>query len=480
MHKYLAMQHSRDIMRFVGDRHLEFDRSLADIGDRCGEFALQCSDVAGFVSQVSGRILADRDRLEALRASIGQLTALQAEADRAAGEIDQVARYATGVLAQSHAGSADALHQIEELIDHVVQSADDLEAFFAAFQYVGSISEELTGLARETRMLAINAAIEAARGGEAANGFAVVATEVKRLSEAARDASGRVSENVGALETRARAITERMRADGARAQAIRSYTHDIGRTLDLITESVVQFGQRASSIRDVGAAMTDHVGSLDAGFDSFADAASANMTQLQTMRGQIDALESASNQMLNRIAHSGVVTADTPFIERALREAERVRGVIGAALIAGALDEAALFDTAYRAVADTDAVQFETGFVAWADRAIRPLLDAATAADPTIVGCCLIDRNGHLPTHISARSKPQRPGERRWNLEHARNRQIFMDPQTRHALDHEGEFFLFTYRQDFGEGRYRALRSVLVPLRFRGRRWGLYELGYLT
>jgi methyl-accepting chemotaxis protein len=117
--------------------------------------------------------------------------------------------------------------------------------------------------------------------------------------------------------------------------------------------------------------------------------------------------------------------------------------------------------------------------VSYADAALRPLLDRATAADPAIVGCCLIDRNGHLPTHISAKSARQRPGQREWNIEHARNRQIFMDRQTRTALDHAGDFRLFTYRQDFGDGRYRALRSVFVPLQFGGRKWGLYELGYL-
>ena len=91
----------------------------------------------------------------------------------------------------------------------------------------------------------------------------------------------------------------------------------------------------------------------------------------------------------------------------------------------------------------------------------------------------MIDMNGYLPTHISTRSQPQRPGDPRWNMEHARNRQMFMDSQTRRALDGEGDFFLFTYRQDLGEGRYRALRSVFVPLVFEGRRWGLYEVGYL-
>jgi methyl-accepting chemotaxis protein len=54
-----------------------------------------------------------------------------------------------------------------------------------------------------------------------------------------------------------------------------------------------------------------------------------------------------------------------------------------------------------------------------------------------------------------------------------------MDNQTRRALDADGEYFVYTYRQDFGDGRFRTLRSVFVPLAFNGRRWGIYEVGYL-
>ena len=124
-------------------------------------------------------------------------------------------------------------------------------------------------------------------------------------------------------------------------------------------------------------------------------------------------------------------------------------------------------------------MQYDNGFADFADRHIRPILDRYTHQNRPVVGCCLVDMNGYLPTHITERSQGQIPGERLRNLEFGRNRQIFMDGQTRRALDGEGEFFLFAYRQDLGEGRFRALRSVFVPLAFGGRRWGLYEVGYL-
>src|SRR3546814_8492446 len=81
----------------------------------------------------------------------------------------------------------------------------------------------------------------------------------------------------------------------------------------------------------------------------------------------------------------------------------------------------------------------------------------------------MIDMNGFLPTHISERSQPQGEDEEENHL-YSRNRCIFMDSSTRAAMDSEGDYFLFTYRQDFSEGRYRALRSVFVPLMFNGSR----------
>jgi methyl-accepting chemotaxis protein len=182
--------------------------------------------------------------------------------------------------------------------------------------------------------------------------------------------------------------------------------------------------------------------------------------------------------MLNQVAHGGVETRNTAYIDLAFDGAREIAVTIDGLLASGELTPSALFDTDYRARPGTDPVQYDNGFADLADRHVRPILDRFTRHNSGVVGCCLIDMNGYLPTHITERSQAPAPGQRLHNLEFARNRQIFMDSQTRRALDEAGEFFLFAYRQDLGEGRFRALRSVFVPLHFAGRRWGLYELGY--
>src|SRR3546814_11774807 len=64
-----------------------------------------------------------------------------------------------------------------------------------------------------------------------------------------------------------------------------------------------------------------------------------------------------------------------------------------------------------------------TGLVPFADRILRPVLDRQTAARASIVGCCMIDMNGFLPTHISERSQPQGEDEEDNHL-YSRNRCI--------------------------------------------------------
>ena len=455
------------------------DEHLARLGEQCGGFALQCSDVAGFVTQVNQRIEDDHGRLESLRDSVAHLLLLQNEANDAAAEIRHVAYRANGLITDSHGVVVDALGEIGGLIDDVVRMGDELEGFTQAIEHVAAVSGQLDAIARQTGMLAINASIEAARAGTAASGFAAVASEVKRLAGSAREATASVRGGIERLDGSARRVVGDMRSGAERGRAVRSRTGEITGALERIAALVVQFDQRSTAIERTGMDVTRHVGTLDAGLGSFIQRGTENAAELARTRGRLDELELASNRMLDQVAHSGIATPDHRFIDMAREGAEHVRTAIRRALDEGGLVEADLFDTAYRAIADSDPPQFLTGFVPFADRVIQPLLDAQTARDPAIVGCCLIDRNGHLPTHISARCHPPRPGDRRWNLEHARNRQIFMDRQTRDALDRDGDWFLYTYRQDLGDGRYRPLRSVFVPLHFAGRRWGCYELGYL-
>lgn len=452
---------------------------LADLGERCGDMSLQCSDTAGFLSRLNKRIQHDAAQLHELRSNMEQLAANQQESDLASAELKQTALRAQSVIAEGNAVAALSLDDFSALISHVTGLEEELRAFLEIIGTVGTISDELGAIAQQTRMLGINAAIEAARGGEATKGFAVVADEIRRLATQAGDSTASVSSKLRQLDQSARGLIggvaggiDMGRRTGGQIDRVRSVMAEI-------SVLVTQFQQRSEAISRCNREGAEDVAILKEGLELFCAGAEENAREVDVARLRLDELESRANGMLNLTAHGGIPTRNTPFITQALDAAQQISAVIARALEKSDLSEAELFDTIYRPVGGTDPVQYLTRFVPFADQTIRPLLDQYTGKDSSIVGCCLVDMQGFLPTHVSARSHPQRPGERQWNIENSRNRQIFMDNQTRHALDNDGDFFLYTYRQDFGDGRYRALRSVLVPLHFNGRRWGLFELGYL-
>lgn len=452
---------------------------LADLGERSGDIALQCSETAGFLGAVTRHIGDDAARLAALDATMGRLADSQAESVAAARELSVTARRAGQIVADGNAVIGLSLGEVSALVAHVTGLEDRLRQFLAVIEAVGGISGELGAVARQTRLLGINAAIEAARGGAATSGFAVVAEEIRRLAEQAGASAASVDDKLVQLDRDARTLIAGVEANIARGRDAGTHIDRLRGGLAEIASLVTQFGARSDTIVTCTDAAAADVAALRHGLSDFRRSSGESAARVDTAREQIESLEAMANIMLNRSAQGDQPTRNSAYIALAREGAAEVAGVIDGALADGTLAEAALFDTDYRPVAGTDPPQYLTALTAFADLCLRPALDRHTARDAAIVGCCLIDMNGYLPTHISARSQPQRPGDPAWNMEHARNRRLFMDAQTRRALDGEGDFFLFTYRQDLGEGRYRALRSVFVPLVFRGRRWGLYEVGYL-
>ena len=452
---------------------------LADLGERSGDIALQCSETAGYLSRLNRRIQMDSARLSDLQTNMDMLASSQNESVAAAQELSLTARRAERIIADGHDVITLSLGEVAGLVDHVTGMEGHLRQFLTVIEAVGDISDQLGAIARQTRLLGINAAIEAARGGEATQGFAVVADEIRRLAGQAGESAASVGDKLGQLDREARSLIGGVESNIVRGRDVGGHIDRLRMTMADIASLVTQFGERSGAIVACTDAADGDVAALRHGLAAFSQSAGESAERVNVARGQLEGLEGMANAMLNTAAHGPQRTRNSRYIALAEEGAEEVTERIERAIADGALSLTALFDTDYRQIEGSDPPQYATRLVDFADTVLRPMLDSHTGEDSAIVGCCLIDMNGWLPTHISARSQPQRAQQRAWNMEHARNRQIFMDSQTRRALDADGDFFLFTYRQDLGEGRYRALRSVFVPLVFGGRRWGLYEVGYL-
>lgn len=453
------------------------ESAVGTVAIECGRFAIECSDVAGYVNAVGQRIEEQLNLLKSLEQVSTALLTDQASVTDATDEAHRYAENAREQLERSAQAIGATVDVFSGLTDLVLHLGDRMLNLSSALEQVRGVSASIDTIARQTNLLALNATIEAARAGDAGRGFAVVASEVKKLAADTQRATAEIARTIEQLGVEAAGIGQEIEGGVARGKQARGQASELRSALQQTISFVDQLDNRTSDIAGRSQMIRNSVREVQNGLAAFATVAHENTAELSRSGKRLDQLEAMSNNMLDLVAHCGVPTPDTPFIERSMMAMREIQAAIEAGIAAGDVGFDDVFDTAYQLVPGSNPEQFRTRFVPFADRVVRPLLDK-WSTDERVVGCAIVDMNGHLPTHMTRRSHPQ-GADPLWNAEHCRNMRIFMDPQTRAALDSETDFRLYTYRQALGGGRYRAVKSLFVPLRIRGRRWGNCEIAYL-
>jgi len=451
--------------------------AINEVARNCGSLAIECSDVAGYVAGVNERISANLKMLDSLEDVTTRLMADQARVADSTDEARVLAEQARGKLDQGRAAIEDTIRVFSGLTDLVVQLGDRMAGFTAAMTRVQSVSSSIETIASKTNMLALNATIEAARAGEAGRSFAVVAAEVKKLAHDTRAATGEIAGTIASLTREAEAVTSEIKAGVETSRVAQGTFTRINDTVRDVADIVALVDRQTDGIAQATSHIQASVDSVKSGLSSFAGDARDNGGQLRETHDRLTKLELLSNEMLDRLASSGVRIDDTPFIEYAQKAAVELKAIIEDGLARGEIDEAAVFDTDYVEMPGTNPTQWETRFCDFADAHVRPVLDRLMVEESRLIATAITDINGYLPTHISARSQPQ-SADPKWNAEHCRNRRNFIDDITRRAIVSDKDAMLATYGMDMGQGRYLPVKNVFVPLWINGRRWGNFELAY--
>ena len=338
-------------------------------------------------------------------------------------------------------------------------------------------SQTIDDIARTTNMLALNAAIEAEKAGEAGRTFAVVASEVKELARGTRMATDEIAHTIGSLGAEAAQVIAKIEHGAKASGAAQKSIGQIEGTLSGVAELVLQVDRQNDDIVRATGTISDHVGKVRGVLGDFDSAVSENNEKLATAHERVGQLEMTANEMFDSIVKADLAPEDSLMVARALEAAREISALAEAALATGKLAHPALFDTDYRAIEGTNPQRFRTGLTNWAHAHWRPVLDAVSEADKRILDTACTDRNGFLPTHLTARSR-EPTGDVDHDTEYCRNGRIMLYAADRKAKASNAPYMLAVYRQE-GDGRdYQVVRNVYVPLIIDGTRWGDFELAY--
>src|SRR4051794_5126825 len=273
-----------------------------EAGRAVGEIASAVSEVAaGAERQVRAVEKAKLATEEVATASETSATNAQ-ESAQAAVAAREVAEQGAGAVTQA-SEAMSAVH------DSSLQATEAIRALGAKSEQISGIVATITGIAEQTNLLALNAAIEAARAGEQGRGFAVVADEVRKLAEESRGAAASISGLIGEIQDET-ARTVSVVEDGARQ------TEDGVATVEQARESFVALGMSvqdmnervdriAAAIQQIASA-SHQVGSDMAEVAAVAEQSSASSQQVSASTQQT----SASTQQIAASAREMARTAD--------------------------------------------------------------------------------------------------------------------------------------------------------------------------
>jgi len=253
-----------------GELATAFNRFVERIHESIREVSsatLQVNEVAQRVLGASNASMANSDeqasRTNSVAAAINELGAAAQEIARNAADASQ---HASGARHQAEDGRQVVEQNIaamRELSAKISASCGQIEALNAKTVDIGQILEVIKGISEQTNLLALNAAIEAARAGEAGRGFAVVADEVRNLAHRTQSSAQEIQQMIEQLQVGAGASVQTMTESQRQSESSVSIADRAGERLGEVTQRIGEIDGMNQSVATATEEQTAVIESLN-------------------------------------------------------------------------------------------------------------------------------------------------------------------------------------------------------------------------
>ncbi|VVN56839.1 Methyl-accepting chemotaxis protein McpQ [Pseudomonas fluorescens] len=211
---------------------------ISGIRDGVTQIASAAEELSAVTEQTSAGVNSQKIETDQVATAMHEMTATVQEVARNAEQASLAAADADG---QARAGDkvvAEAIAQIERLAAEVARSTDAMSHLQQESNKIGSVMDVIKAVAEQTNLLALNAAIEAARAGEAGRGFAVVADEVRGLAQRTQKSTEEIEGLVAGLQNGTQQVANVMNNSRSLTDSSVELTRKAGVSLENITRTV--------------------------------------------------------------------------------------------------------------------------------------------------------------------------------------------------------------------------------------------------
>ncbi|MFY0663377.1 MAG: methyl-accepting chemotaxis protein [Natronospirillum sp.] len=447
--------------------------ALPTVTEATSKMAIGAAEVSFLIDGLNLEIGSSGEQAEHIVTASERLTHASMAMRDNLGTITQTLQTTATAASSSFSGLQSGVADMSTLAAEIGRAAESLKALNERTEKIEQVTEVINGVAEQTNLLALNAAIEAARAGEQGRGFAVVADEVRALAAKTAAATGNIAEMLRAIRSQSQETAGAMSGLVGLSEEVSAQLTELVGHFKTITEEVSATSDAITEVNQAGTDVNETSLTISEAIQNISQALHSTEKRGTSVAQQAIQVSEETETIYRALSEFDQETFYSDILNEANAAASAIAELLGDLVERGEINTQQLFSVDYKPIPKTSPQKYSTPYDSLTDRLFPAIQEPILTRHANVLYAGAVDRNGYFPTHNKKFSQPL-TGDFDRDLLQNRTKRIFKDRTGSRCGSNTAHMLLQTYKRDTGE----VLHDLSVPIIVNGKHWGGFRIGF--